>query len=83
MADSSRLDVFYKKCLKRILRITRYLLKSCLRPQEQCPISNHQSQMMEIHRIQCVLRRYNNYITKIALRWVPEGRKTKGKPWTT
>ena len=84
-ADEHRLDVFFHKCLRRILKIywpviiTNEVVRDLANMEKL-------STMVKIRRwkyIGHISRKDNKCNERIALRWTPDGRRNRGRPKTT
>ncbi|KAL9986785.1 hypothetical protein ACROYT_G000981 [Oculina patagonica] len=85
MGDEQRINVFHNKCLRRILKInwqdhvtTRELLEKA-----ETELLSEEVKMRRWKMIGHILRRNRNSHTNIALSWIPEGKRRRGKPKTT
>ena len=84
-ADERRLDVFFHKCLKRILKIywPVVVTNDELRNMANMDKLSNQVKTRRWKYIGHILRKQNTCNERIALRWTPDGRRNRGRPRTT
>ena len=83
--DAQRLDVFYHRCLRRILKIRWPMRMSNQEVRRRANIASTISQQIRRRRwrmIGHVLRSKDEH-TKIALSWTPQGKRSRGRPRKT
>ena len=83
--DAQRLDVFYHRCLRRILKIRWPMRMSNQEVRRRANIASTISQQIRRRRwrmIGHVLRSKDEH-TKIALSWTPQGKRSRGRPRET
>ena len=83
--DINKLSSFHNGCLRKILRIF-WPRKITNKDLHETTGSNNMETLLKQKRwrwIGHVLRRPAEDLTRVALRWTPEGKRKKGRPKTT
>ena len=83
--DANKINVFHRRCLRRIMRIHWPRVVS----NDELYRMTHSQPVAELIKVRRwrwighILRRDNNNNSKIALTWTPEGKRKRGRPKTT
>ena len=84
-ADKHRLDVFFHKCLRKILKIywPIVITNKEVRKLAKMEQLSQQVKQKRWKYIGHILRKGNTCNERIALRWTPDGKRNRGRPKTT